>query len=297
MSRTIARWLVVIFVVALGSVGIGILQPRLATTLKKHARRDEIFVLPPPEQLRVMTLGYRTAGAHYLWAKLVIEHGRHWEEKRAFSDQRNYLDGILALDPEHPTLYEFVDTLLLFTAVPATEDDARLARAYFERGIRERPHDAQVWLRYGEFLAFLAPSFLKNRTEVEQWKHDGALALGRAAELGADTARTLAASTILSKTGEQEVAIKFLQRAYALTDDPETRRQLEIKLQRLKPQAVLESPSDLVEQQWRAHAPTFSRSGALLLGPFRDPSTCAGPSSRAESACAGNWTDATRLLR
>jgi hypothetical protein len=277
--------------------GIGVLQPRLATTLKEHARRDDIAILPPPTQLRAMTLGYETAAADLLWAKLIVEHGLHWEERRAFPDMPTYLDGILALDPDHPTLYDFVDSLLLFVPTGATEADVHLARRYFEFGIKRRPTDPKMWLRYGEFMAYLAPSFLKDPKEAEQWRKDGALAITRAVDLGADPDRALAATSILSKTGEQKAAIAHLQRMYALTDDPETRRQIRIKLEALETTVDSEAAVSVVENLWRARFPFMSRGSTLLLGPYRDAAACAGPRSLGKKECPGDWTDATRDAR
>jgi hypothetical protein len=292
-----SEWIVGIVLVILAAAGIGIVQPRLATDIKQGARRDDIFVLPPPNQLRAMTLGYKAAAADLLWAKLIVEHGVHWEERRAFPDIPNYVDGILALDPDHTTVYEFVDTLLLFTPVGGTEADARRARSYLERGTRQRPYDPDAWLRYGQFMAYLAPSYVKDPNEVEQWKRDGAFAIGRAVELGADADRSLAATSILSKTGERAAAIKHLQHAYALTDDLETRRQIKLKLESLAASVESEATLGIVEHEWRTRFPFASRGTTLLLGPYRDPSACAGPTSRELRKCPQDWAQVARDAR
>lgn len=290
------EWLVGVLVLVC-AVGIALIQRPLADKHKAYSRRDDILVLPPPDQLRAMTLGYRAAGADLLWAKLIVEHGLHHEEKRAFPDMPTYIDGILDLDPAHPIIYDFVDTLLLYSPVKGTADDARLARRYFERGIRERPYDSLVWLRYGQFMAFLAPSFLEDQAEIDQWKRDGAFAITHAVELGADADRALAATSILSKSGEQKAAIAHLQRMYALTDDPETRYQIKMKLARVEATVEAEGAVAVVEDQWRNHFPIFSRGGTLLLGPHRDPRLCAGPDASSKKACSENWTEATRDAR
>jgi hypothetical protein len=295
MKGLVSIWLAILVVVTCAA-GIGVIQPRLATTLKEHARRDDILILPPDAQLRAMTFGYRSAAADLLWAKLVVEHGMHWEEKRAFPDMPTYIDGILALDPDHPTLYDFVDTLLLFTPKGSGEAEARIARQYFERGVREHPSDPRIWLRYGEFMAYLAPSFIKDPKEADAWRRDGALAVAKAVDLGADPERALAATTLLGKTGEGKAQVAHLQRVYALTDDPETRRQVRLKLEKLQLTVESEATLSIVEGEWRARYPFFPRGVALMLGPYRDPSACAGP-SQTKKECAADWTEATRDAR
>jgi hypothetical protein len=274
--------------------GIAALQPNLGFNLRKYAKRDDVFVLPPPDQLKAMTLGYRAAGADILWAKLVVEHGMHWEDKRPFPDLPNYIDAILALDPDHPTIYDFIDTLILYSPGAGRESDARLVREYFERAIKRRPLDYQIWLRYGDFMAFLSPSFLKDQNEIVEWKKAGALALGRAVELGADPERALSASTILGKSGEKKAQVLYLQRAYAVTDDLETRRQIKSKLEKLQVSIASEGVVSAVEDEWRTRYPIMSRSAVLLIGPHRDPGACAGVGATMKKGCADNWTDATR---
>lgn len=278
------------------AVGIGLVQPALGSALKR-AKRDDLTYLPPPSQLRAMAFGYRAAGADLLWAKLVVEHGLRWEEKRAFPEISAYVDGILALDPDHPTLYEFVDSLLLFTPTGATEENTRLARKYLEQGAKQHPYDAKLWLQYGQFIAFLAPSYLKDKAEADQWRREGALAITRAVELGADADRALGATSILTKAGERKAAIAHLQRSYALSDDPETRRQIALKLQKLEAEVASEPAVETVEREWRSRYPFLSRSATLLLGPHRDPAACAGPASHTKKECPPDWPSATHPLR
>ncbi len=273
-----------------GALGIAAVQPRLAQNVHSVHQRDDAFLLPPPSQLRAMTLGYRAAATDVLWAKLILEYGIHWQEKRKFPDVTRYIDGIIALEPDFPILYDFVDTILMYPGpAGATEEDARIARRYLERGTRERPYDANVWLHYGQFIAFIAPSFLKDKNEIEQWRHDGAMALAHAVELGADAQRSLAASAILSKAGERKATIEHLQRAYAMTDDVEMRAQFLRKLGSLQADAQAEQAVTFVDRELRAHYPFLSRGTGLLIGPRIPALACAGPASYARRGCAPDW--------
>lgn len=240
-----------------------------------------------------MTLGYRAVATDVLWAKLILEYGLHWQEKRPFPDVTRYIDGILVLEPDFPLLYDFVDTILMYPAPPgASEEDARTTRRYLERGIRERPYDPNVWLHYGQFIAFLAPSFMKDKDEIERWRHDGALAMAHAVELGADAQRSLAASTMLSKAGERKATIEHLQRAYAMTDDVEMREQFLLKLRVLEADADAERAVSFVDRELRSHYPFLHRGAGLLVGPSRPAATCAGPKSYGRRGCARDWQQA-----
>lgn len=279
------------------AAGIALVQPRAAAQARAVKRSDDVVALPPPGQLRAMTLGYKNAAADLLWAKLIVEWGTHHQEKRPFPDVRRYIDGILAVEPDFPLLYEFVDTILVYGPSPGTPEDARAARRYLERGTRERPYDHSVWLHYGQFTAFLGPSFLVDKEEIEQWRKDGAFALMRAVELGSDPDRSLAASTILRKAGEKKAMLMHLRRAYALADDPETRRNILFKLQSVEGSPQGEEVVDAVEREWHSKYGFLSRSAALLVGPSRNPAACAGPSSFNRKACPRDWTAAAEAPR
>jgi tetratricopeptide (TPR) repeat protein len=276
-----------------GIVGVARLQPRLAAVAHSVKMREDVYVLPPPAQLKAATLGHYSAAVDMLWAKLLVEYGQHWSERRAFPDLTKYLDAILALEPDYPPLYKYVDTLLLYRPPQGKEEDAWLARRYLERGIRERPNDHVVWLAYGQFLAFAGPSWLPVEQEREQWRHDGALAIVRAVELGADPHLSLNAAATLSRFGQRPAAISQLRRAYALADDPDTREQIARQLGGLEASSAREEAERdmrFIESRWRREYPFLGRGTFLMMGPLVDPSTCAGlAASRERVECSRSW--------
>lgn len=265
----------------------------LAERLHKLKIRDEVYVLPPPDKLRAATLGYRAAAVDLLWAKLLVVYGMHWQAKEPFVDLPQYLDGILALEPDYWPLYRYVDTLLVFRPPRGTEADARLARKYLERGIRERPYDHRVWLQYGQFVAYLGPSFLQTEKDKQAWRRVGAKAILRAVELGADADRALGAASILGRAGERNAAIAHLERAYAVADDDATREEIAAKLTRLHAGRLrdrAERAVRAIEESWQADLPFVSRGTYLLMGPKRDPVLCAGGRA-GDPACATDWAN------
>jgi tetratricopeptide (TPR) repeat protein len=275
--------------------GLARLQPRLAAEAYAVKMGEDVYVLPPPAQLKTATLGHHAAVVDMLWAKLLVEYGQHWSERRAFPDLTKYLDAILALEPDYAPLYKYVDTLLLYRPPEGKEEDARLARRYLERGIRERPDDHVVWLAYGQFLAFLGPSWLPSEEEREKWRHEGALALLRAVELGAEAHNSLNAAATLSRFGQRPAAISQLRRAYALTDDPTTREQIAQKLGSLEAAGArddAERDTRFIESRWRRDYPFVSRGMFLMMGPPIDPYQCAGlASSRELVDCNRSWQE------
>jgi len=177
-----ALGVVAVATLAAGSATIAHVQPRLAAAAHDTGGRDELFLLPRPEALKALTLGWDAAAVDVLWATLLVEYGKHWSSRRDFDLVPRYADAILALEPTFAPLYHHIDTLLAYRPLHATEGDVRLARAYLERGTRERPDDAQLWATYAQFLAFVAPPFLHDAAERAAFRKAGAEALARAAE-------------------------------------------------------------------------------------------------------------------
>jgi hypothetical protein len=286
---------VVAALTAIALSGLARTQPWLAETAHAVRESDDVYAFPPPAQLHAATLGWDAAGADLLWAKLLVEYGTHWAEHRDFTVGPNYLDAVLELEPGFEPLYRYVDTILAYRPLMGTEADARKAREYFERGTRERPQDSLLWLRYGEFVAYLGPSFLHDEAEQAAWRRDGASAIGRAVELGADADRVLSAASLLSRSGQTDAAIRSLERSYAFTEHPSMTAVHEAigrKLEALHASRAIETARTaerVIDERWERELPFLRRDTYLLLGPAVDAARCSGVDASRDPACRREW--------
>jgi hypothetical protein len=287
-------------ILATSVAGVALLQPSLAETLHDAKAREDVYLFPPPAELRAMTLGWTAAATDLIWARLHVEYGMHWSEKRDFPHLERYVDAILALEPDYRPLYMYVDVLMVYRPPKGVEIDARKARAYLERGTRERPDDYKVWQHYGEFLAFLAPAWLASDDERNEWRRDGAAALMRAVELGGDSSRSVPAATVLSKSRELRAqTIDHLRRAYVITDDPQERAEISAKLAQLEGDAGaaggpssregVEKDMAFIDRRWVRDYPFLSRGTFLIIGPTTNPLLCAGRGRSEAPECAREW--------
>jgi hypothetical protein len=281
------------------AAGVVRLQPRLAATVHDVKERDDIVAFPPPAQLHVAVLGWDAAAVDVLWSKLLVEYGTHFSEHREFTQIPRYVDAILELEPTYAPLYKYVDTMLAYRPLQGTESDTRLARGYLERGTRERPLDANVWLRYGQFIAFVAPTFLTSDADKAAWRKDGAEAMIRAGELGADADETMAAASMLSRAGSTREAIRYLEHAYAFTEHPAMREVHEAIGKRLEALSAVSQRDAadhvmrMIEARHSRDLPAISRGQYMLLGPVIDPARCAGMATATDRACSHSWDEAT----
>jgi hypothetical protein len=278
-----------LFLVAVA--GAGVLQPHLAQAAHGVKEQADVYALPPPAELHAATLGWEAAAVDLLWSTLLVEYGSHWSEHRDFLDVPNYADAILELEPTYAPLYRYVDTMLAYRPLQGTEADVRKARAYLERGTRERPYDSALWMQYGQFLAFIAPSFLHDDSERDAWQRDGAIAVGHAVELGADAERALTAAAVLTRAGKNEVAVHYLERAYAFTEHPSMASAHEAigrRLAALQANAIrdaADATAGAIDARRALEFPFLTREQYLLLGPRVDPVRCVGPGAFDDPAC------------
>ena len=280
---------------ALAIAGVTATQPPLARVVHSVKERDDVSALPPAEEVRAATLGWDAAAVDLLWAKLLVEYGTHWSEHMDFKDVPRYVDAILAIEPTYAPVYRYIDTMLAYRPLQGTEGDVRLARSYLEQGTRLRPDDADLWLEYGQFLAFVGPSFLHDEGEREAWRKEGGEAIGHAVELGAEADRALSAATLLTQSGEKAQAIRYLERAYAFTEHPSmtsVHDAIGRKLATLQASAARDAADDAaraIDDHWRRMMPYVARDRYLLVGPAVDPARCAGLGASARPECARSW--------
>ena len=279
--------------------GVAALQPRLARTMHEVKERDDVVVFPPPAQLHAAVLGYDAAAVDVLWSTLLVEYGEHFAEHRDFSQIPRYIDAIFELEPTYWPLYNFVDTMLAYRPMQGTVDDIVRARAYLERGTRERPQDPRIWTKLGQFIAFIAPSFLKDPQQIDAWRRDGADAMAHATELGADADLLLSASFMMTRSGATREAIRYLERAYAFTEHPamhEIHEAIGQRLQSLQANRQRDEAdrvAKVIRTRWAAELPVVSRTQYVLLGPVPDPAHCAGVAPSETVECSRSWSRVT----
>lgn len=292
---------------ALAVVGIAAIataRPAAVATHEAVHETSESFALPPPDQLAILSFGYRDTLADYLWAHVLVTGGLRLKDRRRFETVTRYLDAITSLAPDFREPYLLVDTLTTVQAKAATIEDIREVRRLLERGVERFPNDAEMWLSLGQFVTFIAPtSYLQDEhpEEAERWRREGAAYLARAAELGSEDAtiawRAIGGARHLHKAGERQATIRFIQRAMAVTEDAELRAHLSKQLAALVGQEAArrqQARRQRFEEVWRTSYPTLTITAVLSAGPPFDAARCAGGTlspHATEIACATSWPE------
>ena len=297
--RRISQLGLLLLAVLLGSaiVLVSSVRRRLFDTHRKVKNQHDVYFLPPPDQVVIMSMGYRAALADILWAHVLVSQGLHTFEQRRFENLTRLYDAINELAPTWRTPYLLADALITFQAATTPLEEIVKAREILERGVEHRPNDAEIWLNLGQFVSFVAPaSYIEDHDPemAQRWRREGVAYLARAAELGAENSKiswqALGGANILVRSGERDAAIRFLKRTYAVTDDEELKQNILRRLQRLLAERDLERYQRRERAFKAAYAttlPFLSRDQALVLGPPPRPALCAGGSDAPE--CATTW--------
>ena len=297
MKRSTVGATVALFV---GIVLVGWARPWLFEAEERVKVRSSVYPFPAPAVLARLSLGYRAALADYLWAHVLVTQGLRMGERRPFPEIGDYLDAINHLEPRFREPYRLADSLMSFQANnPDHQGTVIRARGILERGLNSFPLDSELWINYGQFLAYIAPGSLEDTSMRAKWREEGAEALVRASELGGHdevTAyRTISAATILSRSGERDAAIRFLERAFTLTEDEDLKQDLLRRLNTLW-EGKLRSRDVILSQRfdrlWREDCPFTSRSMLSVIGPPSAVWQCAGSdnSKSSEIPCDDSWS-------
>lgn len=267
----------------------------------------DVYVLPPPDVVKVMSLGHRAAIADFLWATVLVEQGLHTLARRRFDNLFYLVDTINELDPTFREPYLLIEPLTTFQVNGVPEEDIRRARTILERGVQRMPNDPEILVAAGSFIGLMAPSsYLQDPEEAQQWKIDGAAYLARAAELGDDRRfvgwQALSGVSLLRKAGKKREAVRFLQNALAGTDDEELRKQIKLMLDKMteaedafekaeqrRAFVAFRKRQDRFDTIWRTEYPLASKTGALVMGPPYDAAYCAGGAHRTDERCSFDW--------
>jgi hypothetical protein len=286
-----------LLVCAFAAAAIGLTRAPAAHTVHAVKETSDVYVLPPTEVLGLLSLGYRAALADGLWAQILVSQGLHTLERRHFENLTLLLDAVNELDPTFRPPYLLADALITFQAGQIPHDEVVKAREIMERGVKNLPYDADLWLALGQFTAFIAPSsYLEDPGEQERWRRDGAMMLARASELGAGNAnigwQALGGAGILNRAGERDAAIRFLERTLAVTDDDELRSRIQKQLGALLGEEQAEAYSRRNKhfmELWRRELQFVTKTRIFVLGPPPDPARCAGGTHADEPRCATTW--------
>ena len=239
-------------------------------------RDVDTLVLPRSSVLGALSLGHRELAADLVAARANIYFGTqlasHDEQRRLAEALNTAVD----LDPRFHRLYLRGAAMLVYTGGNFTVDSFMQANHLLERGERSFPSDWELPFQRGFNLLFELPKLVSDTDpRVPDWRQRGAEALREAALLdGAPPWLPNLAARMLTKEGGDELAIRHLERTYAVTSNEETRAEIARRLQALRGQRaagdLAEAAADLARLV-REGYPYAPEAFSVIMGPRRMP--------------------------
>jgi hypothetical protein len=274
---------------------LALVQPRLAARLQGVTSTRDSYALPAPEATIVASLGYRAALADLVFANVLVSYGLHFDERRGFEFVGHYLDAITALEPKFRAPYSVADTLLTLQAQPPPPGNYVKARELLERGMHELAYDSHLWLQAGQFMAYLGPPQFQDPKVKQEWRLAGARRLARACELISEDEnlpfQCISAAGMLSREGEIDATVQFLERVLVVSDNEEIHAlALGLLQQRAGERERLraEERRQRFRQAWGQDLRFVAKDLLLVVGPQFPAARCAGLLVE-DPACATSW--------
>lgn len=247
-----------------------VLSRREARALR--AAKDEVdphVLLPPPEAIRLVSLGYNELFADLLWVRTVIYYGDGLVKKHGMPDLAQLLAAINRLDPWFRRPYYWGAHALTFRNNVATTEEYQLSIEVLRRAIARFPDDWEFAWLLGLRLFLDARS--PDPKQLAALKEEGAGWMERAMRMP-DAPGDLAglAAAMRTKLGQRERALNELREMIYTTTDATARQTLLRRYALLadsdEAAAEIRAAAEAFEREWRAQLPYVPASLFVILG-------------------------------
>ena len=205
---------------------------------------EDIYYLPPPDWLEVMSLGYRRALADLVWLRALIYFGDEFVNEGTVRHVFKYGDAMLKLDPDFRRVYRWVGVAAVYTPKGSSNEFIQRSIEVLKRGSERFTNDGELAWDVGAMITYeLLPRLSKkDHPDYERLKLEGNEYMMAAARLGAGPSwLVLTNATVLKRLGERDRELRHLEEMYALVRDPKVKVRIEIRLSLLRDRAYAEA--------------------------------------------------------
>jgi hypothetical protein len=222
---------------------LGALAATAGVTLR-HASRlrstwppeADTFYLPPSSALRVASLGHTELLADLIHARANVYFGTQLHAGVPTKWLTRYLDSAIDMDPNFERLYLSGASMLIYNGQRIRPEMVLAAIHVLERGHKAFPFNWEFPFQIGSNYLFELPQDAsEDDARVPGWRQQGVEMLRQAALYeGVPYYVPNLVARMLTRNGADDLAIRHLERAYAVATNPEARTQIRNKLLALK---------------------------------------------------------------
>jgi hypothetical protein len=192
----------------------------------------DTFYLPPSSSLKVGSLGHTELAADLIHARANVYFGTQMHAHVPTKWLANYLNIAMDLDPKFERLYLAGAAMLIYNGQRISPDMVLAATGVLERGRNAFPFDWEFPFQLGfNYLFELPQDAGEDDPRVPGWRQRGVDWLRQAALYeGVPYYVPNLVARMLTKRGADDLAIRHLERAYAVATNPAAREQIHNKL-------------------------------------------------------------------
>jgi len=231
---------------------------------------EDVYYVPPPRWLTLLSLGHREALGDLLWCRALVYQGEEFANEGALNHVFDYAEAIEHLDPDFRAVYVWIGSAGVYQPNEVTADDVRRSISFLERGRARFPEDGQLAWLLGATLSFELPPLLPV-AERDNARASGVEHLMDAVRLGGAPEWVLLSSTsVLSRLGRADLAVGHLEEMYATVSDDEVRAQIAIRIEMIRSEAygqAFSEANDQFEVERVRRYPYISPSLYFLIAP------------------------------
>jgi hypothetical protein len=274
--RVAAAFAAGLLLLGLAASAAGLARGRLVRALADGPPPADSFLLPAPAAARFLSARFTEAAADFIWTRILVYYGERHVARREPRHLHDYLDAMVGLDPYFRTPYTWGGYAVPFashTGAPTPEAMAFAVRL-LRLGLARFPDDPELHGILGYDLYYELPRWVHDPETVLRARVEGAEHIRRQAALGGGPDWIgLSAASALEDLNLSDLAARHLEESAWASADPEIRRQILIRLARLRADFDVEAVRRGTEALFgaaRERMPYVSPGFFLLLQPPLD---------------------------
>ena len=257
-------------------VSLAVLLLAAATSFahRDSARRRDAFpvdedlaYLPRASVLRAISVGHPEAMADLVFLRTVTYFGTQLAGSKNYDWLQRHLDTVSELDPRFRTAYRFGGNASMYNGRAIENRDVLLSNHFLEAGLAQFPSDWELAFMVGCNYMFELKT--DDPAQKEAWRRIGGDYIRRAAIAGGGPPwLPLLAATIMSKEGQTDAALRYLEEAYLTARDDRTRDEVWrlLKAKRVAAVENLASAREAFVAAWQKTLPYAPADVYVVVG-------------------------------
>jgi hypothetical protein len=192
-------------------------QNRLTRLRLEYSAPSSMAYVPQTGKIRPFLLGFATVYADYLWIRTTLYFGSHFMTDKQYPWLIHMVDLVTRLNPQSYPAYEFAGLM-----IPDVCKNPGAARVILERGVSSNVD--RKWKLY-YYLGMIYYQYYDDREMAATY-----IACAATQKNSEGVRLAGIAGAMLKKAGRPEQGKRFLEFVYSLSENPEVKRYLQIKM-------------------------------------------------------------------